>query len=117
MQETDVASTPDRSLLQRRQSLIRANEVRTHRARLKVQMRDGLDPRALFDDELCETMKVIDLLVSIPKVGRVTARTMLNRAQVSPSKTLGGMSARQRNEMLALIGARTSAARRTIGAR
>jgi hypothetical protein len=35
----------------------------------------------------------------LPKVGRVKVRKILEKARISPSKTLGGMTVRQRTEL------------------
>jgi hypothetical protein len=86
-------------LQQRRDALERANVVRTERARLKREMKAG---RVLVADlladppEFIETMKVWDLLVAVPKLGRVKVNAMLRKEAVSPAKTVGGLSVRQR---------------------
>lgn len=97
---------PQRSLEQRRAALDRANEVRTYRAQLKKdlkQRRVSLRPLLEEPPALLESMKVLDLLIAAPKVGRVKATKALRSALVSPSKTVGGLSDRQRGELLALI--------------
>jgi hypothetical protein len=94
---------PERSLQQRLDALAHANEVRTYRAQLKRYMKTGLTrfPEVLCgDDPLLATMPVYDLLVSIPKVRRVKAQAVLAGARVSPSKTLGGLTDRQRRDLL-----------------
>ena len=48
-------------------------------------------------------MKVFDLLISVPKFGRVKANKILQTCRISPSKTLGGMSDRQRGEIVSLL--------------
>ncbi len=50
-----------------------------------------------------ETAKVGDLLMAVPKVGRVKCNGVLRRAGVSPSRTVGGLSARQRAELVAIL--------------
>jgi hypothetical protein len=54
-------------------------------------------------EEQVETMKVFDLLLAMPKVGRVKANKVLVKSRVSPSKTVGGLTERQRCELLALL--------------
>jgi hypothetical protein len=39
------------------------------------------------------------MLLALPKVGRVKAAKMMNDCRVSPSKTFGGLSDRQRTEL------------------
>jgi hypothetical protein len=56
------------------------------------------------------TAKVHELLLMVPRVGRVRALKWLNTARISPVKTLGGMTFRQRDELAdMLMGRRTSA--------
>lgn len=95
---------PSRTVLQRMDALQRANGIRTYRARLKVDMKAGrvdvvklLTARDL--DPMIETMKVFDLLLAVPKTGRVKANKALRQCRMSPSKTIGGMSPRQRGEL------------------
>jgi hypothetical protein len=97
---------PGRSLDQRRQALERANAVRTARAKLKKDLASGnADLAPLIDNppEFVASAKVVDLLVSLPKIGQVRAQQILGRARIAPTKTLGGLTSRQRGELLNLI--------------
>src|ERR1700752_1682812 len=49
------------------------------------------------------TAKVFDLLLAVPKYGRVKVNKILSQCRISPSKTLGGLSERQRGELVALM--------------
>jgi hypothetical protein len=53
--------------------------------------------------EFAASAKVVDLLVSLPKIGQVKAHRILGHARIAPTKTLGGLSSRQRGELLNLI--------------
>ena len=97
---------PGRSLEQRRQALARANAVRTARAKLKKDLASGnadLAPLIVNPPEYAATAKVVDLLVSLPRIGQVKAHQILNHARIAPTKTLGGLTSRQRGELLNLI--------------
>ena len=97
---------PDRTTQQRREALARGNEIRTKRAQLKISIKVGSTsaiPIIQDPPDYVETMKVVDLLLAVPKYGRVKANKMLNRVHISPSKTVGGMSDRQRRELIALL--------------
>jgi hypothetical protein len=103
------AVAPERSIAQRMTALAHANEIRTDRAALKRDLKAGRVSvvSVLTDPPACaETMKVIDLLLALRGVGRVKAQTVLRLCKVSPSKTLGGMTARQRAEVVAMLGRR-----------
>lgn len=101
------ATTPERSLAQRRAALDRANEVRVFRAKLKKDMtarRVSARDVLLEPPEFVGTMKVLDLLLAVPKVGRVKAGRVLRAAGVSPSRSVAGLSERQRSELLLRLG-------------
>lgn len=105
-EDRTVGVTPERSLQQRLDALVRANEVRTFRARTKADLKSGrTSPTAviLSDDPRFETWKVFDLLMSLPRIGRQKANRMMLRERISPSKTVGGLSERQRASLLELV--------------
>ena len=93
-------ATPPRSLAQRKQALKKANEIRTHRAVLKKDLlAEPERVHGIFDDPKCDTMKVVEVLLALPKVGRVKANRVFRRARISPSKTVGGLTERQRADL------------------
>jgi len=88
---------------QRKQALKRANEVRSRRAALKRDLKAGrakIQTLLLDPPEYLLTAKVIDMLLAVPKVGRVKANRVLKSCRVSPSKTFSGLSERQRDEIV-----------------
>ncbi|OFW60517.1 MAG: hypothetical protein A2133_11590 [Actinobacteria bacterium RBG_16_64_13] len=99
--------TPERSRQQRMDALRRANDIRSERARLKERLRTGelaiaevlMDPPSAV-----HTAKVLDLLLAVPKYGRVKANRLLERCRVSPAKTVNGLTPRQRKELLDMLG-------------
>lgn len=99
----DARVVPERSLEQRLSALEKANAIRSKRARVKVELKVGqMDVRAVImsEDPSFRTWQVFDLLMAIPHVGRVKANAVLRHHQISPSKTLGGLTLRQRRELL-----------------
>lgn len=102
--------TPERSLQQRMDALETANDVRSYRANLKKDIKAGrVSIVKLLTDppEKIETMKIFDLLLVVPKMGRVKVNKLLMQCRISPSKTIGGMSERQRTEMVSMLGRRS----------
>ena len=88
------------------EALKRANEIRVRRAQLKKDLKDGrLQIEDVLRDppEYVETAKVFDILMAVPKFGRVKAARFLNQCRISQSKTVGGLSERQRAELLSLF--------------
>jgi hypothetical protein len=98
--------TPERSLNQRMDALARANEIRTRRAQLKRDLKSGrlsIHTLLLNPPEFVETAKVFDMLLAVPKYGRVKVNKILALCRISPSKTIGGLSERQRSELVMLL--------------
>jgi S13-like protein len=96
-------AAPERSLMQRMDALSRANEIRTRRAQLKRDLKAGRQSiHALLLDPpgYVETAKVFDMLLAVPKYGRVKVNKVLAQCRISPSKTIGGLSERQRSELV-----------------
>jgi hypothetical protein len=105
------AGAPARSHLQRMEALQRANEIRSRRAQVKRDLRAGkitIDRLLVDPPEFLETAKVVDMLLATPKVGRVKANKILQQCRISPSKTVGGLSERQRTELVELLRRRTA---------
>jgi hypothetical protein len=99
-------AAPERSLVQRMEALQRANDIRSRRAQLKRDLKAGRQPiHELFLDppEYLETAKVFDLMLAVPKYGRVKVNKILSTCRISPSKTIGGLSQRQRTELVELM--------------
>jgi S13-like H2TH domain len=100
------AQAPRRSLDQRMEALQRANDIRVKRAKLKKELKLG---RAKIETilgnppEYVLTAKVFDMLMAVPKFGRVKAARFLNQCRISQSKTVGGLSDRQRAELIGLF--------------
>ena len=102
----DQVQAPARSLDQRMEALKRANDIRVRRAQLKKDLKDGtvqIDGILLDPPEYVSTAKVFDMLMAVPKFGRVKAARLLNQCRISQSKTVGGLSERQRAELVSLF--------------
>jgi hypothetical protein len=103
---TKHAAAPDRTLNQRMDALQRANEIRTRRAQLKRDLKAGrasIHMLLATPPDFLATAKVFDMLLAVPKYGRVKANKILQQCRISPSKTIGGLSERQRNELVSLL--------------
>jgi hypothetical protein len=99
-------AAPERSLTQRMEALQRANNIRSRRAKLKIELKAGrqsIHQLLLHPPEYLETAKVFDIMLAVPKYGRVKVNKILTQCRISPSKTIGGLSERQRGELVALL--------------
>jgi hypothetical protein len=97
---------PKRSLNQRMEALQRANDIRVARAKLKKDLKHGdaqIEAILANPPEYVSTAKVLDMLMAVPKFGQVKAKRYLTQCRISESKTVGGLSERQRAELIGLF--------------
>jgi len=87
-------------------ALARANQIRIKRAQLKRDLKAGrlsIHALLLSPPEYVETANVFDMLLAVPKYGRVKVNKILAHCRIAPSKTIGGLSERQRSELISLL--------------
>ena len=70
----------------------------TPRAKKVLQL--ALNEASSLSHRDVETAKVSDLLLAVPRFGRVRAGKLLNLCRISPSRTLGGVPPRQTAELI-----------------
>jgi hypothetical protein len=94
---------------QRQQALEKAAEARRKRAELKAQLKSGNMSLAtvLAKDSADETvgkMKVSSVLESMPGVGKVRARKIMEKLDISASRRVRGLGSKQKDALLAEFG-------------
>ena len=90
-------------------ALRQANEIRIGRAQLKRELAAGrvrIEEIVARPPACAKTAKVYDLLLALPKIGPVRAARSLTHCRIAPSKTVGGLIERQRDELIGLLGPR-----------
>jgi hypothetical protein len=95
------ALTPE----QRRAALHKAAQARQKRAEVKEQLKSGeLTLAELFErgdaDEMLGKLKVVSMLESLPGVGKVRARRLMEELEISESRRLRGLGDNQRRRLL-----------------
>src|SRR5918992_803178 len=89
---------------QRRQALEKAAMARRQRAELKEQLKGGrLSLRDLLgrtSDEIVGKMKVSTVLESLPGVGRVRAKKIMEKLDISESRRMRGLGTKQKENLL-----------------
>ncbi len=90
----------------RRQALEKAAEARKVRAELKQQLKSGEIGfaevlRRAESDEVVGKTKVSAVLEALPRVGKVRARKLMERLDISPSRRVRGLGSNQREKLLA----------------
>src|SRR5918992_3864236 len=95
---------PPLSEEQRRQALEKAAIARRKRAELKEQLKSGrISLKELLErtnDDVVGKMKVSTVLESLPGVGRVRARKIMERLDISESRRMRGLGAKQKENLL-----------------
>lgn len=91
---------------QRQDALAKAAEARRVRAEVKMRLKLGtLTLAQLFEasdrDEVLAKLKVVSVLESLPGVGKVRARKIMEQLDIAESRRLRGVGARQRAALLA----------------
>jgi dihydrodipicolinate synthase/N-acetylneuraminate lyase len=93
---------------QRQQALEKAAEARRKRAELKAQLKSGNTSLATVlgkeDDETVGKMKVSAVLESMPGVGKVRARKIMEKLDISASRRVRGLGSKQKDALLAEFG-------------
>jgi hypothetical protein len=101
-----AAAVPERTREQRMRALRRANEIRSKRAQLKRDLKGGkkkVETLLLDPPDYVLSAKAFDMILAVPKYGRVKANKILTQCRISPSKTIGGLSERQRAELVHML--------------
>jgi hypothetical protein len=93
---------------QRQQALEKAAEARRKRAELKSQLKSGNMSLATVlakdSDETVGKMKVSSVLESMPGVGKVRARKIMEKLDISASRRFRGLGSKQKDALLAEFG-------------
>jgi hypothetical protein len=97
---TPPALTPE----QRAKALEKAAEVRAVRAAVKAELRAGTLTFAELlvraeSDEVVARIKVLSALESLPKIGKVKARRLMEQHRVAESRRLSGLGTHQRHAL------------------
>jgi hypothetical protein len=100
------AAVPERTKEQRMRALKRANQIRSARAQLKRDLKAGkvkVEKLLIDPPDYVLSAKAFDMILAVPKYGRVKANKILTQCRISPSKTIGGLSERQRAELVHML--------------
>jgi len=90
---------------QRAEALAKAAEARRERAKVKNRLKNAQEPLADVlaqgkDSDIVGKMKVSALLESMPGVGRVRARQIMEEVGISESRRVRGLGANQTQKLL-----------------
>ena len=89
---------------QRHAALVKAAEARRRRADLKAELKSEKvslrDLLARQGDDVVGKMKVSAVLEALPGVGKVRARKIMERLDISSSRRVRGLGAKQKDALL-----------------
>ena len=94
---------------QRKEALAKAAEAHKARAELKEQLKRGdISLKEVLakasSDEIIGKTKVSALLESLPKVGKVKAKEIMDELEIAQTRRLRGLGDRQRRALLERFG-------------
>ncbi|MDP2299211.1 MAG: integration host factor, actinobacterial type [Coriobacteriia bacterium] len=99
---------PNLSEADRKKALEKAAQARQARAELRQKIKAGSTTFAQVmsksDDPIVARMKVATLLESLPGFGKAKAAKIMTELEISPSRRVQGLGARQREMLMQRLG-------------
>ncbi|HAL31055.1 MAG TPA: integration host factor [Coriobacteriia bacterium] len=99
---------PNLSEADRKKALEKAAQARQARAELRQKIKSGsmsfADVMAKSDDPIVARMKVSTLLESLPGFGKAKAAKIMGELEISESRRVQGLGARQREQLMKRLG-------------
>jgi hypothetical protein len=102
-----MATPPQLTPEQRSAALAKAAEARAARADLRARLKMGsmsLGDALASDDANIARLKVVSLLESLPGVGKVKARRVMEEIGIADNRRVQGLGAQQRAALLDQLG-------------
>jgi DNA uptake protein ComE-like DNA-binding protein len=102
-----MATPPQLTPEQRSAALAKAAEARAARAEIKARLKMGsmsLADALASDDGNVGKLKVVSLLESLPGVGKVKARRIMEDIEIADNRRVQGLGAQQKSKLLELLG-------------
>jgi hypothetical protein len=102
-----MATPPQLTPEQRAAALVKAAEARAARAEIKARLKMGsmtLQEALDSDDNNVGKLKVVSMLESLPGVGKVKARRLMEEIGIADNRRVQGLGAKQRKALLEELG-------------
>ena len=102
-----MATPPQLTPEQRAAALAKAAEARAARAEIKARLKMGsmsLSEALDSDDPNVAKLKVVSMLESLPGVGKVKARRVMEEIGIADNRRVQGLGAQQRHALLEQFG-------------
>lgn len=104
---TGMATPPQLTPEQRSAALAKAAEARAARAEIKQRLKMGsitLQDALGSEDQNMAKLKVVSMLESLPGVGKVKARKLMEELEIADNRRVQGLGAKQRQALLSALG-------------
>ncbi|MGI6149405.1 MAG: integration host factor [Firmicutes bacterium] len=89
-------------------ALQKAQEMRSKRAELRAKLKKGTitlrEVLESVDDEVIAKMRVAYLIQSLPQVGKVTSKKIMDEIGINENRRVQGLGKRQIDELLKKLG-------------
>lgn len=99
---------PKLSADEKRRALQKAQLMRSKRAELRMKLKSGSlslqDVLNSKDDEVIAKMRVAYLIQSLPQVGKVTSKKIMEEIGINENRRVQGLGKRQINALLERLG-------------
>lgn len=99
---------PKLSLEEKRKALKKAQEVRSKRAKIRQSLKKGKttirEVLNNINDDVVAKMRVVYLLESLPRIGKVKTKKIMNDIGIDETRRIQGLGNRQRQALLERLG-------------
>jgi len=99
---------PKLSMAEKKKALQKAQEMRSKRAELRAKLKSGAislqEVLNSIDDEVVAKMRVAYLIQSLPQVGKVTSKKIMEEIGINENRRVQGLGKRQINALLERLG-------------
>lgn len=99
---------PKLSLDEKKKALRKAQEIRSKRAKIRQNLKNGKttirEVLANINDDVVAKMRVAYLLESLPRIGKVRTRKIMNDIGINETRRVQGLGNRQKQALLERLG-------------
>lgn len=99
---------PKLSLDEKKKALKKAQEVRSKRAKIRQNLKAGKTTiREVLDninDDVIAKMRVVYLLESLPRIGKVKTKKIMNDIGIDETRRIQGLGNRQKQALIERLG-------------
>lgn len=99
---------PKLSLEEKKQALKKAQKVRSERAKIRQDLKAGRtnirEVLEKIDNDVIAKMRVAYLLESLPRIGKVRTRKIMNDIGIDETRRIQGLGVRQKQALIQRLG-------------